>query len=537
MKRWIIPFLSMLVILTACMLKSEKGLVTLEVLDPRGIPVSYAQVEWVSSEGFSFFSVCDAQGIVKKWLPFGNYSVTVEDGFFYNDFSLEVVNSSSHPVCLSAFKESTIAVVSRWEGRKVVSKLAADSRVIFAALELHGVEWNSEETPLITLPKEKEAESQRAFWVNPNLSSNAAFYLAEVPDGLSVKILEVHTQSSLSEQASQENPSPIIFRAIIPPSQLRNAGDLCQGSGMVSGQDGLVNVWDLIYLLNRYKTYDVSADIGRLGDTITLPPNGPFQANVNPDGYVDVWDLILLLNAYGASWEKINTPFQPVIDTVSALVPSGSYSIQWHPIYAQDVHEQYRLYDLNDPSEFSTTTAALTTVSKSVSQTVFSTVKQYVALCAVNTSLGQPFTFFSSPTFHVLTPGPQPHLSFETSSYSVPAGSTIIVRVLAQGVALFQTIEVSLGYTGNLQALGIAMGPVFNTNARLVNGQTPITGIFAHATHLFGQNSSLASGVLLTYSIVANTSGTLFFNRGQAIDASLNATALQTGPMINIQVF
>ncbi|HNY83073.1 MAG TPA: hypothetical protein PKM49_09530, partial [Thermotogota bacterium] len=60
---------------------------------------------------------------------------------------------------------------------------------------------------------------------------------------------------------------------------------------MISGQDGIVNVWDLIYLLNRYKTNDPSADIGRMGDTLTLPPTGPFVANVNPDGYVDVWDL------------------------------------------------------------------------------------------------------------------------------------------------------------------------------------------------------------------------------------------------------
>jgi len=305
---------------------------------------------------------------------------------------------------------------------------------------------------------------------------------------------------------------------------------------MTSGQDGYINVWDLIYLLNRYKTFDTSADIGRMGDTVTLPPSGPYVANVNPDGYVDVWDLILLLNAYGATWEKVNTPFAPAIDTVVATPSPNTFSIQWHPLFANDVQEQYRLYELDNPTQFSTSVAALATVAKTTTQASIATTKPYIALCAVNTSPGQPCTFFSSPTFYTLPATSQPHLSFETVTYSVPAGTTITVRVLAQGSPSFQTIELLLGFTGNLQLSGVSAGPVFNTNARLLNGQN-LSEFYVHATHLYGQNNASSSGTLVTCTIVANTSGSLFFNSSRVIDASLNVSILQTGPSINIQVY
>ena len=537
MRNWIILFVFSLLLLTACMFFEQKHSVTLTITDIYGMPVSYARTTWVSSNGLEFHLQADVRGVAYVSLPAGRYQVIVEDGFFYHIDEIVVSKPVNLAKSLSSYDKNHIACVTRWKDGDAVDMLVAGSGVCFALMEVSGCGFISTEFPLFVLPQiGEDVETRATFWVKSPDSDLSPLVYHELPRGASARILEIYPQEVLSRTVTAEDWVEPPIRTVFPVTSLRNAGDLCQGSSLISGQDGIVNVWDLIYLLNRYKTNDPSADIGRMGDTLTLPPTGPFVANVNPDGYVDVWDLILLLNAYGATWDKVNTPFPPVIDSVVTTPTPNTFSIQWHPVFSNDVQEQYRLYDLNNPGQFSTSAAALKTVSKSASQTTFSTTKSHIALCAVNTSAGYPNTFFSSPTFFTLPAPSLPQLFFQSPTYSVPVGGTITVRVLTQGLPSFQTLELLLGFTGDLQLSGVTAGTIFNTNARLLNGQNP-SEFFVHATHLYGQSNALFEGALLTCTIVANTSGSLFFNDARAIDTSLNVSTLQTGSPVTIQVY
>ncbi len=195
-------------------------------------------------------------------------------------------------------------------------------------------------------------------------------------------------------------------RVILPNSALMAVGD-------VVAPFGRVDVYDLIDFLTNWKgAYQAKYDLGSLFTMDFARPNNtsnpqPFNAStLVKDSMVNVYDLLVLLNAYKLStseisgFTNINKPFP--VKNLNAVLTGSGYNVTWSPEFPNDVHEQFRLYGIDSPTHFSTSAPALATVSKSITQILVSTPKPYIALCAVNTSPGQPDAYYSAPTFFAL---------------------------------------------------------------------------------------------------------------------------------------
>ena len=195
-------------------------------------------------------------------------------------------------------------------------------------------------------------------------------------------------------------------RAILPNSALMAVGD-------VVAPFGRVDVYDLINFLENYKgSYQAKYDFGSVATMDFARPNNganpqPFNAStLVKDSAVNVYDLIVLLNAFKLStseisgFTNINKPFP--VKNLNAVLTGSGYNVSWSPGFPNDVQEQFRLYGIDSPAHFSTSAPALATVSKSITQILVSTPKPYIALCAVNTSPGQPDAYYSAPTFFAL---------------------------------------------------------------------------------------------------------------------------------------
>lgn len=178
-----------------------------------------------------------------------------------------------------------------------------------------------------------------------------------------------------------------------PPSDvLRPVGDLCREFGQ-EGFDGKVDVWDLIFLLQRYGRSDpdaLLADIGQIKTRVTLPPEAPFSTNLSdfgPDGIVDVWDLILLLKAYGATDTLVHSPIGVALDGFASEedYPFITREVRWSMTHENDVHTGFSVYASETADPHSPT--LLGRYARYQRSATITTSLPYITVVAENTSI------------------------------------------------------------------------------------------------------------------------------------------------------
>ncbi|HPH11938.1 MAG TPA: hypothetical protein PKW59_13865, partial [Thermotogota bacterium] len=186
-------------------------------------------------------------------------------------------------------------------------------------------------------------------------------------------------------------------RLTFPSTELQKIGDISTNGGEEHTPDGIINLWDLIYLLTRYGQSEASADLGRNGSEVTMPPNGVFSHNLDifgPDGKVDIWDLMILLSSYGATGEKINKPFQP--EKTTLFINENELTVEWTMPHPNDCHEEFVFFATDSPESFVPNyTNKIKSLSKNTFKTTVTASKDYILLYAYNPDGG--FKYFSAP--------------------------------------------------------------------------------------------------------------------------------------------
>ena len=332
---------------------------------------------------------------------------------------------------------------------------AAGIVILTAQEEGAGIAEEVEEGKLIRLPREREEEGNTYIWFSLEKKEEPTLI-----EAWGLKERWEYGDDPITYIEAREVGGAVLFvrgeargtgeeRGHIPNGELTKVGDISKSGGSVNTPDGIINIWDLLYLLNKYGTNDGTADLGRSGSSVTAPPNKPFSHNLNtkgPDGIVNIWDLLILLGAYGSTWDSINTPFAPINVGVEEL-GGDQYQITWETAFANDCQEAFYVYTLDATEGFVPTVdhaSRAKVVDKEVRETTIETEKPYLAICALNNSTTSPLEkYFSKPAFITIIEKDDEPPVVETpvialSATTVPesgGGMTVTVNVTVQDAA------------------------------------------------------------------------------------------------------
>ncbi|GEM_PF-1650507 len=386
----------------------------LELRDREGLSIPWAKVRIRDSLGKEiFFGNSAEDGIVRFSAKAGKAHLFVEEEYvrYEGEIVLETKQTAFEIRIIEEIDKTKGGLV--WRSVKGVPEpflyLPSKTKVVLLCgsgiTEAEGVFWK--------IPGQDAEKGNAYLWFTPKPKEEpqlvvlSAIWSMDEKRESSIYRIEIYSEEGerlyrkgdpITEETKKE-------RSYIPSSELRRAGDISSTGGQSSVSDGIIDVWDLIYLLNRYNTENLMADLGRLGSTVVVPPQGPFSHNLDvagPDNKVDVWDLILLLNAYGATVERINTPFAPINVGVYSL-GGDQYGITWEMPFPNDYQEEFYLYALDATEGFVPTVdhaARVGVVEKEVRETMVETDKPYLAISAWNNAATSNLEkYFSSPVF------------------------------------------------------------------------------------------------------------------------------------------
>ncbi|HRW93838.1 MAG TPA: hypothetical protein P5560_12875, partial [Thermotogota bacterium] len=542
-KYWFFLFL-LVVVLGSCTFWPTEGTLDLEVVDDLGRMVPGAEVGILAASGsreLVFSGRTASDGRLQCVLPVGLFQIHVDDGVFQQEAQLHVRGrKATLRVVLHSPITGAIGKILRWDRGKLQSFLAMDPGVFVAELLFEGAPANPNPAFLEIPGFSADDGLKQAFLVQQLLPEPADPWLFEVNEEFQLRAFRTRDASGniIAEEgvfASIGEPPSEDSRVLIDLSAMRNIGDLCHSLSLSAGQDGKVDVWDLIFLLNRYQTSDASADIGRMADTVVVPPRGPYAVSVHPDSFVDVGDLILLLYGYGSTLASVNTPFSPVISSVTFHSPPSSYQVNWTLPFSGDVQEQFTLYELDATPSFSTSTNVIGVFPKGTVSAVVPLSKAFVGICAVNTS--PVVALYSVPAFYPTPLLPNPEISFQNASLSIATGSVFTVNVLASSLATFQSSRLVLHFSGGVSLQNVAVGSVFHTQGRVIRLSQGGGVEIVDTTHLSGQSSVLQNGVLLTLTCRALSGGSVHLGSAEMVDDALTTRTPSLGPDLLVSVY
>ena len=405
---------------SGCFLPEEKAtyLYTLAIKDTENRMIPYAEVTVKDERGKELYrAVGETNGTIQFRRTEKRVRIEVSSPYLTYGGTIEGNEDGKvNTIILKEEKEEKAGGIT-WRYTEGVLKpylfLPKGTGVVTLIAETTGVEDTGEiaERRLIRLPTRGEGTEKEYLWYS--LEASGELILVEISSIKEswkygedpIRYIEARELGGAVLFARGEAVGPIEERGYIANEELTKVGDISRQGGSVNVPDGIVNVWDLLYLLNNYGTNDEAADLGRIGSSVTVPPNGPFSHNLNangPDGTVNVWDLLILLNAYGSTRDSINTPFAPINAEVESL-GGNQYRVSWEIPYANDCQEGFYVYTLDTTAGFVPTTnhtALATVVEKAAREATIETSKNYVAICGWNnpepTDIGK---HFSKPTF------------------------------------------------------------------------------------------------------------------------------------------
>ena len=407
-------------LLSGCFLFQEKAQsAELQLEDRWGNSIPRAQVQLWDQEGSLLFTgKSNDKGVVNFSAKKGYVRVVATDELLFADGTI-VLDGKENRYMLQLTEEKNPGAGGLvWRNKDDTLTLylfvPANAKVVlFSASSTGAVPETLNEIPML-----ETGEEQAYLWFTrqpakeSQLVELAGLWAAgrEEPDISRIEIYSGEGEQ-LYGKGEAITPQEISQRQFIPNSELSKVGDISSLGGESNTPDGIVDVWDLIYLLNRYEATDTIADLGKLGATVVTPPLGPFSHNLDQtgkDGIVDVWDLIILLNAYGATVESINTPFAPT--GVEAQSTGGNaYQISWEVAFENDCQEAFYFFALDSTEGFEPTTnhvSLVGQVGKNERSFTVTTDKAYIAICARNNPEGVVFgMYFSTPVFIPMKPG------------------------------------------------------------------------------------------------------------------------------------
>ncbi|HPE69497.1 MAG TPA: hypothetical protein PLF96_09285 [Thermotogota bacterium] len=356
----VLVIVSLLVISGCFLFQPTTCDVEIVVRDHNGMLVPYATVQVLDparGERLLFEGSTDRWGEVSATLSKGRVTLQVQTPFLDHVGFLRVLESEQIEVTLDQFRDPRAG----------------------------GLTWRCENgtvEPFLFLPKGSQVVEMKLAWEVVDQASGRGLEnwmpIPAIPGGVAWLSLQEHSSPflvGLGElwQEKEEGAGSLLAlhvfssegtllvsdgevmqvhggRNLLPSDALTRVGDVTGFGGTEFSPDGVVDVWDLIFLLNRYDSNDAQADFGRMGSSVVAPPVGPFYHNLDafgPDGFVDVWDLIVILNAYGSTLETINTPFAPQLVSADA-VSGGTYWLEWLMPFPNDVQTGFEVYATED---------------------------------------------------------------------------------------------------------------------------------------------------------------------------------------------
>ncbi len=326
------------------------------VMDRYGLSVPYASGTIKDSSGNPLAEIfTDESGYWTTELPVGEYHLYVEDGVLYSQSILDGPPGDTpiQVILDSWLQPGSISIIQRLDHNGTVSSyLDADDAVFYAYLILNKpIRSNSGLMLLDGTPEETDAPVY--LWV---VGEDPLDTPPILDDQNRIHALESFSFDGTLLQKRGEVPKSLTAhptngrKGPYGIQTLQSIGDLSTTGRIQDGPDGIIDEWDLLFLLQRLgNTGDdwALADIGRKGSHVILPPEAPFSTNVDhpefgPDGIVDQWDVQLLLQAYGATLPLINTPFPPEFERF--LHFDGVYFVEWSIPFEEDIHREYLIY-------------------------------------------------------------------------------------------------------------------------------------------------------------------------------------------------